>query len=509
MYTAKVTQALRAAGHDVLILCQEPHAHRLAPVDAVGTVSAEGVSPLSDVLRSAGDRPALSRAAPTMPGPDLAPSGGGVLLRPDIGTLLPVFVYDEYEGFEVKRFVDLTDRELADYLRLNVAALRAAAEWFEPDVVIAGHAVPGPVIARRALGPGSYIAKVHGSDLEYAVRLQERYLDLAREGLEGARAVVGGSADVLARAVELVPAVADRTRVVSPGVEVDLFRRAPRTDALERLATLLEADPDVIRGRPAALDDEVAKAITLRDPDTLDALALGYDQSAPDREVAVRIRRLAGGDRPLIGYLGKFIPQKGVDALLGALATMGPEVHGLVVGFGLFREWLAALAFTLDRGDVDAARWVANVSPLRVDLDDEEIRAAGGLARRVTFTGRLDHRYAPAALAALDILVVPSILEEAFGMVAAEGASAGALPLVARHSGLAEVASALEARVDRPGVFSYQPGPGASRHIATGIRRILSLPEQDRRDLRAAVSGFVAAEWTWVRTAERLLEAAG
>jgi len=86
----------------------------------------------------------------------------------------------------------------------------------------------------------------------------------------------------------------------------------------------------------------------------------------------------------------------------------------------------------------------------RFRLTDEAFVAVReALANRVTFTGRLDHRFAPAAVSSLDVLVVPSILLEAFGLVAVEGAAAGALPLVARHSGLAEIASALEAEVGR------------------------------------------------------------
>ena len=38
---------------------------------------------------------------------------------------------------------------------------------------------------------------------------------------------------------------------------------------------------------------------------------------------------------------------------------------------------------------------------------------------------------------------MPSTFPEAFGMVAAEAAACGALPVVARHSGLAEVAATL------------------------------------------------------------------
>ena len=56
--------------------------------------------------------------------------------------------------------------------------------------------------------------------------------------------------------------------------------------------------------------------------------------------------------------------------------------------------------------------------------------------------------------------VVPSIFPEAFGMVAAESAAAGTPPLVARHSGLAEVAAGLEAEYppDHRSLASFTTG---------------------------------------------------
>src|SRR5256714_7541521 len=64
---------------------------------------------------------------------------------------------------------------------------------------------------------------------------------------------------------------------------------------------------------------------------------------------------------------------------------------------------------------------------------------------RTLFTGPLEHRHLVNLLPLADATVVPSIFPEAFGMVAAEAAAAGSPPLVARHSGLAEVAAGLEA----------------------------------------------------------------
>ena len=203
--SARLADALRAAGHDVLLLCQA-EASALPFVDGVGTVSADGVSGIEPT----GAAPAEGRLT---------------VLRPLMGSLLPVFVLDEYEGFEVKRFVDLTDDELAGYLRRNADALLAAVEWHGSDVVVAGHAVPGPSVALLALGPGRYVAKVHGSDLEYAVRKQPRLRELAREGLEGATAVTGSEPRTSCAGPSSCSRQSrDRVVVISPGVDPERFR---------------------------------------------------------------------------------------------------------------------------------------------------------------------------------------------------------------------------------------------------------------------------------------------
>jgi glycosyltransferase involved in cell wall biosynthesis len=491
--TARVAEILRRDGHDVALLCQEPHPERVPFADAAGVVDGDGVHDLVPLS------------------PRSAAAGRCTLLRPDIGSLLPVFVLDDYEGFEVKRFVDLSGPELDGYLARNVAALREAAAWHGSGAVIVGHVVPGSVIAARALGPGGHACKIHGSDLEYAIRPQRRYVELAREGLAAARAVTGATGDVLRRCAELVPGAAARSVVVPPGVEVDRFRPLPRREALLRAAELLDADPDTARGRP---DPDPARgrpdlAGDRLDRPDLDRMARSYDQDVPDPGAAGRLRALAArGDEPVVGYFGKLIPQKGVHLLLQALALSPGSVHGLVVGFGLFREWLQALLLALGRGEHTAVARLGERAPMEIELTPGQARAAAGLDARVAFTGRLDHRYAPLALAAMDVLAVPSILEEAFGMVAAEGAAAGALPLVARHSGLAEVAAALEGEIRRPGLLSYEPGPGATRRLAAALDRLVGLPTAERRELAAALSAYVAREWTWERTAERLLAAA-
>jgi glycosyltransferase involved in cell wall biosynthesis len=488
---ARISEVLRAAGHDVLLICQERRPERFAWIDAIGVLDGDAAPDLT----------------PT--GSAAAAKGRCVLLRPEIGPILPVFVRDPYKGFDdVRRFVDLTDEELELYLARNVDALRAAAAWHRPDVAFVGHVVPGAALGRRSLGPGRYVARVYGSDVEYAIRPQERYRRLAAEGLATARAGVASTRDALDRCAALVPDLPERALVVPPGVDVRAFRPRPRREGLSEAADLVERHPELSRGRPSSIDEKVARALADRDAEALVDLSRAYRQNVPDQEAPARLRALAEAREPIVGYLGKLIPQKGVELMIQALHRLRRDVRGLVVGFGFGREWIEALVKALANEDAEGLAWVRDAGGLAVD---PAIGAgARGLARReITFTGMLDHRYAPNAVAAMDVQVVPSILDEAFGIVAAEGAAAGALPLVARHSGLGEVADALEGAVDRPGLFSFEPGPGAVERVAGGIDRLLSLPAEERDELRRGVSTFVADNWTWDRAAERLLAAAG
>src|SRR3989337_4123685 len=51
--------------------------------------------------------------------------GGAEVVRPDVGGLLPVFVLDRYEGYEVKLLQDCSRAELDDWVERNAAAVRS------------------------------------------------------------------------------------------------------------------------------------------------------------------------------------------------------------------------------------------------------------------------------------------------------------------------------------------------------------------------------------------------
>jgi len=102
--------------------------------------------------------------------------------------------------------------------------------------------------------------------------------------------------------------------------------------------------------------------------------------------------------------------------------------------------------------------------------------------------------------------VVPSIFPEAFGMVAAEAAASGVPPLVARHSGLAEIAAGLEREYPNRlrELASFAGGDVAD--LRAKLEALLSLSEADREALGRAARRAAVNNWSWSTVAERLLD---
>jgi glycosyltransferase involved in cell wall biosynthesis len=91
-------------------------------------------------------------------------------------------------------------------------------------------------------------------------------------------------------------------------------------------------------------------------------------------------------------------------------------------------------------------------------------------------------------------------------MVAAEAAAGGSLPLVARHSGLAEVAEGLAAEYppEHSDLASFETGN--AQDLAEKLERLLVLPANERRTLVDAARRAAVERWSWEQVAARLLQ---
>jgi glycosyltransferase involved in cell wall biosynthesis len=313
------------------------------------------------------------------------------------------------------------------------------------ELVFANHVLLGGPVGAASGAP--YAVKAHGSELEYSMRGNPGLESWGRESLEHARATFVGSEHIRAVLREVCGAV-EQVHEVPPGVDVELWLPEERAVALDALIHEARLDtPNPGNG----------------------------DERLPDEGNAGRLETfLAGETTPTIVYFGKLIEQKGVDVLLDGLR--GLDARLVVVGFGPERARLEARA------------------------------EAEGL--RAIFTGPLEHRHLRHLLALADACVVPSVFPEAFGMVAAEAAAAGCPPVVARHSGLAEVAAGLEEALppELARLVSFPNGDAGALHER--LTALLALGAADRSRLRATVRQVVEERWSWAGVAARLLDAA-
>ncbi|HEX3173224.1 MAG TPA: glycosyltransferase family 4 protein [Solirubrobacterales bacterium] len=434
IYSANLARALAGLGHEVHLLCQDRQ------------IRIEGVE----------------------------------IHNPDIHGLLPVYVKDPYEGFEVKAFPELGDEELDRYIAANVAAVREVADATGGfDAALAGHLVMGPAILARA-GIGEFAAKIHGSALEYTVKPHPRFLPYAEEGMRAARCVLVGSrhtAESLWAALPDVEGLREKTRLGPPGVDTEAFR--PRV------------------------------------------LSRGW-APLPRREgcpTPHHLRRVV--------FVGKLIVSKGVDLLLAAWPLVKiehPDVRLQIAGYGEYEPGLRRLLTALDGGDLDDAREVAELGrgleggmeePLPIlsaflaEPPKGYAEAVKGTASSVDFIGRLEHDEVAELLPDAEALVMPSTFPEAFGMVAAEAAACGVLPVSAGHSGMREVSRQLAAAlpVAAADLVSFPVEIGAVGAIADRLNRWLELPADERGAVREALVETARRLWSWEGVARGVIAA--
>ncbi len=515
VYNARLAQALARLGHEVHLLCQERHPERLGFVDAAGDWDS-GALQVRRLREPAGEADAGAGGAEAGTGGAGEGAGGScTVYRPDIGGLLPVYVADRYEGLEARTFAELSEEELGRYLRANVEAVAEVAARTASELALANHLVMGPVILARALGQTTpYAVKVHGSALEYTVKPEpERFLGLAREGLAPARAVLVGSrhtAESLWRAIA-DPRLPERTRLGPPGVDVARF--GPRE-----------------HGR--AISEVRALAGTLQRGPEPDPAASGSAFASDLRRAGAALARV-GEEDLLVAFVGKLIVSKGPDLLLAAFPLVlerQPRARLLVVGFGAFREGLERILEALQAGELERVRELARagrtleggpaeqplsyllefLDGLRGPAAERYLAAARALSERVLFTGRLEHEELAELLPACSAMVVPSTFPEAFGMVAAEAAACGTLPISAAHSGLAEVSRVLAAGVPEAigPLLSFELGPGAVEGIAARLLAWLECESAVRERTREGLVASVRERWSWESVAQGVIAAA-
>jgi glycosyltransferase involved in cell wall biosynthesis len=235
-------------------------------------------------------------------------------------------------------------------------------------------------------------------------------------------------------------------RIVNLMHERDSARRRTAPFVYRRVGSLVAVGENVARAYRERLPGVAVRVINI---------FLGEDEL--DAAVAAR-RPPPSGPRPVLGLLGRLIPEKGVIELVDELATMPESWESLGIG-----------------------------APAEDQAYAREVQASverAGLAERVRLLGRVDD--VGAFLAGIDILVVPSVGNEGQPFVVLEALAHGR-PGVVRRPALSPEYAELPVR-------SYDGARDLAKALDGAPREPVSADELRRRfGPEQAVDGLVRA----------------
>ncbi len=177
----------------------------------------------------------------------------------------------------------------------------------------------------------------------------------------------------------------------------------------------------------------------------------------------------AGPHEPIVYYVGRMVPEKGLAVLMDAVPLIlreWPEVKFVLAGGGGYANDLRAKANGL------------------------------GVADNIIFTGRVSDEVRDGLFKVADCAVFPSLYEP-FGIVALEAMAAGTPVVVSETGGLSEVV-----KLHETGITVHPNDPGS---LAWGILHTLRHPDWSRQRAENA-NRVVRSEFNWARIADMTLQ---
>ncbi len=307
--------------------------------------------------------------------------------------------------------------------------------------------------------------------------LEPSVLDRRMLALAWRRGLIEQPARGMVHAMSLMAPLAPHDRVLTPGrqVAVTIHDAIPWThpETLTRrgaawhraMGARAERYADAIVVPTHAVAEELARHLKLGDRIRVIGGAVGealhLPPDAPERADALRL------PKRYVLSVGTLEPRKGIPALLRAMTLLPDDVHLVLVG---------------------PAGW----GELRV----EDLAAELGIGDRVQLAGRLSDADLAVALAAAEVVAVPSIAE-GFGLPVLEAFSVETPVVHSDAPALVEVAGGAGIAVPRDDAEGYPA------RLAEALRSVLEDPELARRlgtlgrDRARAFSWRDSAEKVW------------
>ena len=199
---------------------------------------------------------------------------------------------------------------------------------------------------------------------------------------------------------------------------------------------------------------------------------VNFERFKPQDKIFARRKLALPVDAPIILYVGRFAPIKGLDRLFESFRQMTHPPNAVLVMVG---------------GDGERSFMWQHLTEKAKALHIQD---------RLIFAGRVDQKILPLYYSAADVLAVPSYYES-FGLCALEALACGTSVVTTSVGAMEEIV--------KDNVTGYVATDSDPRHFSNLFEAVLAKQRQNGLSpskIRSSVS-----EFTWTRTASLLLDA--
>lgn len=430
-----------------------------------------------------------------------------IMHKPKLGPTLPVYVPDKYEEFsDPQPMINLDDWVIGEYIQANADVLTRIIDEYEVEVIHANHAVLMSVVAQRVGMAHNipYAIMPHGSAIEFAVKKDKRFYQLAVSAFEDAQRIYVIGKEIRDRVKRLFPGLSgleSKMKELNLGVDTSLFNPIKREERKEKINGLYALLKNVERGKTGqqshqmlnSLHDSISRQELLGIINT----AANYNGKRTDEKVEEKLHTIDWGRVKLILFVGRLIASKGLHSVIAALPEIladEPNTHLIVVGHGPQREPLEALIWAMQNNHTELVfrivQWGSELESngegpweeMQLYFDqlqkanelDEYFQKAQKYLRKNTilFTGYLTHRELCYLFPACDVAIFPSVVAEAGPLVFLEAMASGCFPVGTYFAGMAASIDSVSDALPREIVDLMKLSPDADQTVRDIISKV-------------------------------------
>ena len=532
IYVKNLAGKLCSMGHNIFIMCQEPHAERINFVNEVYVFSKTNKNYKRKFNRKT-SFPGMCR-----------------VFKPDLDGKLLVYVKDRYEEFNiVETFQESSLDKVENFILKNVTALGTIIKNYHIDFIQTNHCIMQPYIAYLAAIKKNipYIVSLHGSALNFSVKESKILFEYAKIGLNNAKKIVAVSeynAEELyeyfkSKKVVLKPEI----KVIPAGVDLNLFLISSnnRDGLISSLKNIMgEKIKALNQGESVLQKQKFIEKIKYLSPDLqirqiFYAASGKYNYLHPDSDVLDTLNSINCKKDKIILFVGKYLWTKGIQAIIAAIPMIlkkVPEARFIFTGFGKSKEILQALIFSLSTGSSELFEYMI-VNHLKLDAGSEvktpvvcsmfleSLKKKGKydlyfrdakelpIMERIHFTGIMSHEELRYLLPAADVFTSPSIFTEAFGVVAIEALSSGIFPVITYNAGFRELYDSMinffneDLLKNMPKLYINNK---LVENLAASIITILNFKKRKSIEFKKKCRQFIEEKYSWEIVAEEYIE---